>query len=492
MHKKSRACTLALCLLNAAWILAPFGSAAEPKWSDLVDGESHVLSTQGSERGTQGAGSKIVTFDGKTHIVWQDSTAKGYFARVRSFDQKTDSWSATLTLGEGADNHARPTITVDSRGHLHVIIGGHHTGLQYIKSVRPNDAREWTEVEKFGHTTYPVLVCGPGDTLYLTGRHDKNWAGMDFYVKPPNKPWNHRGLLVKKSTKYEWYAAYQNNLAWGPGQKTLHAGVGFYMGQESPGWGKPGPQLDMTGLYQAVGYMRSEDLGKTWERSDGSPIELPATTETVDMIAEGSRDPKALDKPKPAIKFQGLAVDSSNRPYLVYIRHTPDPGRAFLCTPDGKGAWRQLPLQAALDKHYPGMAAIECEVSITEENLLVFVFILVPIDYPAANWRPGLGGLPHYWTRDHPQAQRIAWLESSDGGHSWRTRRVAPEFQALTKKLPNDEKPGTLMPTLERPTGFNQISPFGPSLLYSIGLFRNTKKDEVIDDDVVWLRPRWQ
>jgi hypothetical protein len=99
-----------------------------------------LISSLGSERATSGNGNKIVTVDGKTHIVWQDATKEGYFARIRTLDHKTGQWSPTYTLGRGRDNHARPTIAVDGKDHLHVIIGGHHSGLQYRRSVRRGEA----------------------------------------------------------------------------------------------------------------------------------------------------------------------------------------------------------------------------------------------------------------------------------------------------------------------------------------------------------------
>ena len=45
-----------------------------------------VISTIGSERATTGNNNKIVTCDGKSHVVWQESTTDGYFNRVRTYD----------------------------------------------------------------------------------------------------------------------------------------------------------------------------------------------------------------------------------------------------------------------------------------------------------------------------------------------------------------------------------------------------------------------
>ena len=65
--------------------------------------------------------------------------------------------------------------------------------------------------------------------------------------------------------------------------------------------------------------MRSGDFGKTWRKADGTPIELPATTDTIDLLEEGVRDRDATDKPKAGIRHCGIAVDSNNRPYVVYV-----------------------------------------------------------------------------------------------------------------------------------------------------------------------------
>jgi len=433
------------------------------------------ISNIGSERATSGNGNKLVTFPGKTHIVWQESNERGYFARVRTLDHTSGKWSPVYTLGKGRDNHARPTITVDSKGYLHAIIGGHHTGLQYRRSVRPGDASEWTEAEAFGHTTYPLLICGPDDTLYLTGRHDAGWKGMDFYAKSPGEKWQHRGLLVAKQERYQFYAGYHNALAWGPRHRTLHMSTGFYMGLRGDGSRK------LRGLHQAVGYMRSDDYGKTWTKADGTPIQLPATTDSIDLIDEGIRAADATDKPKPGIQHCGIAVDSKNRPYVVYVRHTPTPGQISLKIPDGRGGWENRPLREAVEKRWPGKVAIGCNVSMTRDDVICLMLTLAPLEHPKANWSPGIWGRPAFWLRDYPNIHQIVWLESRDGGRTFTSRDI----------IPHDPDRGTLLPTLERPTGFNG-PPAGelPSLLYFEGLSRYRKPGELIQNDVFFVQPR--
>ncbi|MBL99014.1 MAG: hypothetical protein CMM06_04900 [Rhodopirellula sp.] len=465
---------IGLFVTGAILALQPLPGMAE----DVAKAHREKISTIGSERATSGYGNKIVTAGGKTRIVWQDATKEGYFARVRSLDHETGNWSATYTLGEGRDNHSRPTIVVDSKGYLHVIIGGHHTGLQYRRSLRPGDTSEWTEIETFGKTTYPVLICGPDDTLYLTGRHDKAWEGVDFFVKPPGEKWEYRGLLVKKQSRYQFYAGYANALAWGPDHKTLHMSTGFFMGYKARA-GEHG--REPRGLHQAVGYMRSDDFGRTWRKADGVPIELPATTDTIDLIDEGTRDRDATDRPKPGIRHCGLAVDSSNRPYVVYVRHTPDPGQIFLVTPDDAGGWGHRPLQQSIEQRWPGLAAVDCNVSMTRDDVMCLLLTLAPLKHPRANWSPGIYGRPAFWLRDYPNIHRVVWLETRDGGRTFASREV----------ITHNPDRGTLVPTLERPTGFNgAVAGKLPPLLYFEGLSRYRKPGEIIHNDVYYVQPK--
>ena len=436
-----------------------------------------LISNIGSERATQGNGNKIVTVGNKTHIVWLDSVDEGYFARVRTQDRPSGKWSEVYMLGKGRDNHARPTITVGSQGFLHLIIGGHHDGLQYRRSVRANDASECTPAETFGKTTYPILICGPDDTLYITGRHDQGWAGMDCYAKPPGQAWENRGLLVKRQKRFRYYAAYHNAMAWGPEQMTLHMSVGFFLG-DRPRKGENGrtPQ----GLYQAVGYMRSADAGKTRTKADGSPIKLLATSDTLGLIDFGERARDARDKPKPGIQHMGVAVDSQDRPYVVYVRHAPNPGAIEMVTPDDRGGWKKRPLREAVAKSWPGMVAFDGRVSMTRDDVICLILTLAPLKHPNANWNPGIHGRPEFWLRVEPNIQRLVWLESRDGGRTFTTRDI----------IPHKPDRGTLLPTLKRPTGFHgPPADELPALLYFEGLKRYRKPNELIQNDVFYLKP---
>jgi len=437
---------------------------------DLPRGHA-LLSVIGGERASQGPGNKIITRQGQTHVVWQDSFDLGYYARVRSLDHATGRWGKPVTLCKGVDDHSRPTMTMDSRGYLHVVMGGHNSPLQYRRSVRPNDASEWTEIEPFDPATYPVILCGPDDELRLIARNGKH-TGMDWWSKKADEPWRHRGTLVGKDKRHTGYLGLNNALAWGPNRRTLHLTCGFFLGRKAE---KGEYARQVSGTHQGIGYMRSRDGGVTWEKADGTPVPLPAYTTTIDLLEEGESD-----NPKPGIGHGGVAVDSQDRPYVVYVRHTPEPCAAHLKTCNANGDWRELPLKAFIDKQWPGWGMTGGHPVMTADDVLCIVATIVPVEHPNANWDPGLHGLPAFWLRSRPNLARVVWIESRDGGKTFVSRDV----------IPYAEDRGALMPTLERPTGFNVIEAGRlPSLLYFVGESRYTRAGETLDNDVFLVQP---
>lgn len=96
-----------------------------------------------------------------------------------------------VTVDEAFDNHGGPALAVDSQGFLHAVYYPHHHPFRYRRSVRPNDASAWEEETSFGERcTYPSLVCGRDDTLYVACREKggPEWV-MNLYTKPPHQDW---------------------------------------------------------------------------------------------------------------------------------------------------------------------------------------------------------------------------------------------------------------------------------------------------------------
>ncbi|MDP6778899.1 MAG: BNR-4 repeat-containing protein [Candidatus Latescibacteria bacterium] len=442
---------------------------ADPSVADPERGDA-LLSRIAGERASQGVGNKIVSRAGKTHFAWQDSYDQRYFARVRTLDHDTGKWSASAVLSEGVDEHSRPALAADSEGFLHVVMGGHNSPLQYQRSLRPHDSSAWSAIESFGRNTYPVLLCGPDDTLYLTVR-DGGHEGLELWERPPGGVWQSHGLVVARQERFSGYTGMSNDMAWGPGQKTVHMSMAFFLSRKPEAGEHP---RDVSGRYQAVGYMRSHDFGRTWQKADGTPIALPGTSDTVDLLDEGESD-----NPKPGIEHCGQVVDSEGRPYVGYVRHTPTPCRVSLVTPRDEGGWRGLPLHETVEKHWPGWAMYSFKMVMTADDVLCILGEIVPLDHPDANWSPGIHGLPFYWLRDHVEISRIVWLESSDYGETFTSRDVL-EF---------DPAKGQVLPSIERANSSHPI-PAGtrPSFLYTLGESRYAHEGETIDNELYWVR----
>ena len=435
--------------------------AVEDPWEASDKDGQALISRIGSRTATRGDGNKMVTFNGKTHIVWQDWVEDRYYAQIRTLDRSSGEWSPTYTISKADWDHTRPNIAVDSRGYLHVV-----TREQYTRSVHPNDASRWTEpVELYGrYECYPGIVCGPDDTLYVITGQNPGHVGMDFYVKPAGKnKWDYRGMLFRKPKEYKHYAAYHHGIAWGPDHRTLHMSTEAFMGIHGG--------RELRGHHQAIVYMRSHDFGKTWEKVDGTPIKLPATMETIDVLEEGKRDPDATDKPRPGIYHGDVVTDRDGRPYVAYVRHTPHPGRLYLKTPDERGRWQELPVQQAVSENWPGMGVIEWfDMTMAGKDVLCLAVELIPLDHPAAKWDPG-DGRPADWAYDNPQAWRIGWLESRDGGRTFTARHPVEHDPDATAFRPKMEHPTGFMPypasfKVEHPTGFNE-APYPASFVYA-------------------------
>lgn len=438
-----------------------------------TDRQGHaLLSRIGGERATQGPGNKIVTFDGKTHVVWQDSREGRYFARVRTLEHSSETWLPGEVLMEGVDEHSRPTIAVTPDGILHVVMGGHNTPYQYRRSVSANDSSNWEPTVTFGAGTYPVLLAGSDGRLLLSGRSASH-NGLDLWERPSSGLWRLKRSLVERDERFTDYSAFHNGLTWGPDGKALHLSTGLFLTFPP----EPGDEMrHAAGRYQGIGYLFSPDGGRSWERSDGTGIELPATPKTIELLAEGQGD-----KPKPGLVHGGVAVDSGGRPYVAYTRHNPDPGTAHLLRLDASQRWEPLPLREAISAAWPKHGLSLVRLAITRDDRICVLGVLVPLEHPEANWNPGIWGLPDFWLRAHPELHRVVWLESSDGGQSFRARDLAPAPKAGK---------GQHMPTLERPESANRL-PAGrrPGVVYFEGDSDYPPDGVTLNNDVYFVQP---
>ena len=430
-----------------------------------------LLSRIGGERATQGPGNKIVTFGGKTHVVWQDSLEERYFARVRTFDREAGEWLPGQVLMEGIDEHSRPVIAVTPDGYLHVVMGGHNSPLQYRRSKRPNDSSEWEATVHFSSGTYPVLLADDEGRLLLSFR-DLRHDGLDLWEHPPVGCWRPFSRLLRRDERFGRYSAFHNGFAWAADRRGLHLSTGLFLTFQED----RGPLNEVSGKYQGIGTLFSPDGGRHWERGDGEAVALPASPATLELMEE-----KVSDQPKPGLNHGGIAVDSRDRVYLAYTRHVPHPGEGLLWARSGAGDWERLPLAEAIGQHWPGFGVTTLRLSMTEDDRLCILGERVPLDHPEANWSPGERGRPAFWLRKHPELHRMIYMETADGGKTFVCRDLAPEPKAGA---------GQHLPTVERRDGANAIEGGRlPGVLYFEGVFDYPPDGTTVDNDVYFVQP---
>ena len=393
-----------------------------------------LLSRSGSGRATAYAeANKIVTVGDKTHVTWLDSIKDGFRVRVRTLDRKNGQWSKTWTVGPAHDNHGGPSLTVDSRGHLHVVYFPHHHPFRYRASLKPNDASAWSDEVEFGRKlTYPTLVCGADDTLYMTARRSYGkmpWT-VEMWKKPVGKDWEMVGTILR--SRAVGYSHFQEALAWGPAHKRLHLSVRIH---------------ENRGAVEVVGYMFSDDFGKTWRGRNGRPLVQPVSAETIDVIASGGRV-----EGKSSHKCGTIAVTDDGKPVVLYSASNSPGAEMILATPDGKSGWQRRGLAAAVSKTWPGWSiGPAAEVSINRQGTMYVV---------AAMASEGQND--------------VALISSKDLGRTIEIERPAAGVKQDKKWLAN----------LERATGHHQVNG-RPGVIFTAGT-RGKGNTDILSNDVFW------
>ena len=390
-----------------------------------------LLSRYGSGRASAYAeANKIVTFQHKTHVAWLDSVTDGFYVRIRTLDRQSNQWSQMYTIGMAYDNHGGPALTVDDRGFLHVVYYPHHHPFRYRKSKRPNDASEWEEEIEFGEElTYPTLVCGPSDTLYLTARHRRKnqlWS-VEQWTKRAGEDWQGPLRILRSSAR--GYSHFQEALAWSPDHQSLHLSCRLHADR---------------GTRETVAYMCSDDFGKTWHRRDGLVIELPASLGMMDVIATGGRAKGLL-----SYKCGSIAVDPCGVPHILYSAGNGSTAEMLIAVPDDRVGWKRRPLASQWSGWQIGPAA---GMAFNKQGTM---FVTA--------------------TLNCENKSNIVLLVSRDGGDNF-------SMEYLSSDLPRDRK---WWPNLERPTGHNVIVKH-PSVLFTAGT-RGEGNDDILSNDVYWV-----
>ena len=164
-----------------------------------------------------GIPSTVVSWGSKIHLVWAEATDPGVEVPgvptfVATYDRETGILGESVMIGYGPpanDIHNTPCITIDGKGHLHVLVGTHGRPFPYAKSLNPDDVYSgWSDVSLMwpdARQTYIGLVCDPNDTLHATFRlwfegtdyfPAGNYGTLSHQSKPAEGQWVEPRVLV--------------------------------------------------------------------------------------------------------------------------------------------------------------------------------------------------------------------------------------------------------------------------------------------------------
>ena len=202
---------------NESFLLVPEkradGALVLPEMVKIGDDTIGFLPHSGEANQALSVGDSIYVVYGRMAVLPGRTKEGGVPAYIVRYNRKTRQLSKPVYIGSGGinalDNHNWPTIAVDSKGILHVIINGHHNSFAYTHTLAPGRIDRWSKpVQVSAGTTYAGLLVGPDDTLYSVTRCSDPgyYFRMSLHRKRPGQEWERHHLVMPCKPYYHvWY-----------------------------------------------------------------------------------------------------------------------------------------------------------------------------------------------------------------------------------------------------------------------------------------------
>jgi len=241
-----------------------------------------------------------------------------------------DDWQrAVLPEQVGWDSHNSVTMAVDAADHLHLSGNMHGDPLVYFRTTDPLDVRTFERVEGLvgrdeEQVTYPRFLEGPDGGLVFMHRDGGSGNGrrlLDAYDADAGA-WRrlHDAPLLDGQGEMNAYP-----------QGPVHGPDGDYhlcwVWRDTPD----------AATNHDVSYARSPDL-IDWERSDGTPLSLPITIDTGEVVDPIPAGGGVINS------NVGLGFDAADRPIVSYHKFDDDGAtQAYNARPaPGDDGWQRV------------------------------------------------------------------------------------------------------------------------------------------------------
>ncbi|MDB5262593.1 MAG: neuraminidase, partial [Adhaeribacter sp.] len=244
----------------------------------------------------------IVSQAGQQYTSYYDSAGYVVLAR-RALGAKKWEVKRTPYRGNVKDAHNAISIMADGDGYLHISWDHHNNQLRYSRSVAPGSLELTPKMAMTGQdedrVTYPEFHRLPGGDLLFIYRDGGSGNGnlvLNRYNRQEKK-WTrlHDVLIDGEGQRNAYWQAYVDQ------KGTIHVS---WVWRESP---------DVASNHD-LGYARSPDGGKSWQKSTGENYVLPIKEATAEYAVK-------IPVKSELINSTSMYADARGRPYIAtYFR----------------------------------------------------------------------------------------------------------------------------------------------------------------------------
>lgn len=240
----------------------------------------------------------LTSFNNTQYIAYYDSAQRLVIGK-RTIGSVKWMLQTTQYSGKATDAHNTISIITDGEGYLHVSWDHHNNELRYARSVQPGSLQLTGKMTMTGHkekkVTYPEFYRLPNGNLLFLYRDGGSGNG-DLML-------NHYDTKTKQWTQLQdgWLNGEgQRNAYW---QMTIDKAGTLHISwvwRESP---------DVASNHD-MGYARSKDGGRSWEKSTGEKYTLPITVATAEYACR-------IPQNSELINSTSMSTDDAGHPYIA-------------------------------------------------------------------------------------------------------------------------------------------------------------------------------
>lgn len=234
---------------------------------------------------------------------------------IDAYDIKKKTWIGPVRasdFGLGRDTHGNPSITIDSKGHLHVFFGCHGSEMKHVRSTVPYDISRWKEMPApTPRATYPQTMRMADGNIYLfyrAGVHPDPWSLR--ISKDDGESWSKPEPIIEMRRDFpDKKACSYNAFVPGADYKTVHC---FWVYKDDdPRRNKRKYQGMHEAVYRYNMYYAKRTAEGQWIAADGTPMsDLPVNKTFCDehaMILNSGEEFTAPTR---------IVIDEDDTPYF--------------------------------------------------------------------------------------------------------------------------------------------------------------------------------